>query len=495
MKKEVLEKIIKDRKVRQRLARQSHLMFFLIYFGLGKHLKYDIADFQKRMIKLTEDDSKRLIVIATFRGSAKTTIVATSYPLWAIIGIQQKKHVLILTQTMAQAQQQLKNIKIELESNPTLKADLGPFQEESTEWHSYSIVLSRYNARITVASTEKGIRGIKHGPHRPDLVILDDVEDLNSTRSLEMRDKTYAWVKGDVFPIGNNDTKYVIIGNLLHEDSLLMRLKREIEEGKLSGIYRHRALLDEKGNIAWPGKYPTMADVEAAKLAIGDEVAWQREFMLRIISNADRVVFPEWIQRYDRLPAIDLEENRYRYCIISVDQAISQRDGADYTAILSARVYQWGKEIKVFILPHPVNERLTFLETVERVKKIADGLQNAPPVKIVAEGGGYQGSLVEELRKQGYPAEEIPTHGQDKRARLTVTTPLLQGSNVFFPRKGAEELIKQLTGFPNERHDDLVDAFSMLLGEVISKNRYRRPGEGLYAGGTTITGGLYNEVW
>ena len=70
------------------------------------------------------------------------------------------------------------NLKRELEDNDLLKNDLGPFQEESDEWGSISLVFSNMNARITVASSEQSIRGMRHGQHRPDLIIGDDVEDM-----------------------------------------------------------------------------------------------------------------------------------------------------------------------------------------------------------------------------------------------------------------------------------------------------------------------------
>jgi hypothetical protein len=118
----------------------------------------------------------------------------------------------------------LANIKRELETNELLKADIGPFEEISDEWGSNSIVIPKYGARITVASTEQSIRGLRHGEYRPDLVICDDVEDLNSVKTKEGRDKTFNWLVGEVLPIGDQDTKMVLVGNLLHEDSLLMRL-------------------------------------------------------------------------------------------------------------------------------------------------------------------------------------------------------------------------------------------------------------------------------
>ena len=75
----VLDQLMRDRKARIEVARQSHLMFFHLYFS--RYVKYPTADFQRKLFKLTEDEKIRSAVIVAFRGSAKTTIMTLSYPL------------------------------------------------------------------------------------------------------------------------------------------------------------------------------------------------------------------------------------------------------------------------------------------------------------------------------------------------------------------------------------------------------------------------------
>ncbi len=356
-----LEAIKKQRKVRRMLAQNSHYWFFAIY--LSHYIKYPFAPFHQEMFQMTEDTANRLTVLVAFRGSAKSTLMTLSYVIWAILGIQQKKFVLILSQTQAQAKMHMANIKHELETNELLKADIGPFQEISDEWGSSSIVLSNSGARITIASTEQSIRGLRHGEHRPDLVICDDVEDLQSVKTREGRDKTFQWLTGEVLPIGDQETKILIIGNLLHEDSLLMRLKEGIENKKLQGRFFAYPLLDDKNTIAWPEKFKTMDDIEKLRATIGTDAAWCREYLLRIISDADRVVHPEWIQYYDTIP--QEEGNNFRFTGTGVDLAISQKASADCTSMVTAKVFGHNEKLRVYILPNPINKRMDFPETVE----------------------------------------------------------------------------------------------------------------------------------
>jgi hypothetical protein len=82
----------------------------------------------------------------------------------------------------------------------------------------------------------------------------------------------------------------IMVGNLLHEDSLLMRLKENVQKQKENVIYREYPVVDENEEILWKGKYPTMKDLEVDKKLHGDEKAWQREYMLKIIADDDQLV-------------------------------------------------------------------------------------------------------------------------------------------------------------------------------------------------------------
>lgn len=84
--------------------------------------------------------------------------------------------------------------------------------------------------------------------------------------------------------------------------------------------------------------------------------------------------------------------------------------------------------------------------------------------------GTDQRSLVQSLQNECFPVEGILSVG-DKRARLAVTTYLIQSGKILFPRKGAERIIEQITGFGREKHDDLCDAFTLLIRRIMENNK------------------------
>jgi len=458
---ETLKPILKDRKTMIAVTRRSFFYFLYVYFG--RYIKYPIAPFHFKMIEIAQDENIKRAAVMAFRDSAKSTILNTAYSLWAIMGTPQKKHVVIASQTQQRSKDHLMNIRKEIEDNQLLSENLGPFRETEDRWHASTLIIPNYGARITAVSTEEDIRGLREGPHRPDLIIADDIEDSSSVKTREGRDKTFNWFTGELITMGEIDTKVIVLGNFLHQDSVISRLEELMKGKKMKGVFLRVPLIDKNNNIAWPGKFPSLEAVEELKQSIGNEITWQRDFLLRAIPNDYQIIHPEWIYYYDELP-----REGYLYLKIGVDLAITQNDSSDYTAMVAGKVYNYDGKLHIYILPNPVNERLDFPQTIERCKSLQKSFEGGDYPEFLVEEVGYQKALTDTLGKEGIPAKGVQINGQDKRTRLSLTTHLIQSGKVLFPRKGAEKLIEQLVGFGVERHDDLVDAFTLLTLKIMS---------------------------
>lgn len=462
-----INEIIESKNKRKSVSYYDNMYFFFIY--LRNYVKYKLANFQKEIFETINDDKNKLVVITAFRGSAKSTIVTLSYALWSILGKNKKKFILIISKTQDQTKIHFQNIISEIENNKILKNDFD-LDKRNIKINQKSIYFKKIDAIIKCASFETSIRGMRFKDTRPDLIICDDIEDLDSVRNIKSRDKLESWFTSEIIPVGDKNTKIILVGNLLHGDSLIMRIKNKINNKELNGIYKEYPLL-KNDKILWNDKYNSKEEIEILRKTIGNEVSFQREYMLKILPDDYQIIQRDWIKYYEELPYKN-REFEFIGNIISIDLAISKKETADYTAILILSIFRnkTNNKFNIFIRPNPINKRLSAPEQMQYVKDLYNTFKNEY-TRIIIESVAYQLSFIQNLKKESYPAEEFKVQGQDKTARLNIASLYMQNEQVFFPKNGCEDLINQLLGFGVENnHDDLVDAFSM---GVISINNIK----------------------
>ncbi len=473
---EIFELMRRDKSVRRAIVKRSHKFFFYYYFS--HYIEHPIAQLHEELFYLTEQDNHSMMVISAFRNSGKSTLLSLSFPIWSIIN-NKAKYILIISENQQKAQTLLSHIREELTDNELLKRDLGPFREERFGWNSVSLTIDNYHSKITAMSTEQSVRGLRFRNHRPDLIILDDCESQDFVRKEENRNKLSSWLSGDVIPAGHTYTKIVVIGSMLHVDSLIPRLQKSIDDKKINGIYKMYPIVDDSGRSLWPGKYPDPESIEREKARGITDQEWSVEFMLRPMLDKDRIIKDEYIHYYDREP--NPKDSNYRYAASGVDLAISESDTADYTAIVQGAVVKGDDDWQLYILPYPVNERLNGPEIEDRIVAESLKLGNGTPTVMYIESQSFQKSMIDFVQQRGIPAEGVTPGGTDKRARLISISALIRSGRVLFPKKGAEKLINQLLFF-GTGHDDLVDALIYLVLKISEREqaRYTVPRPGSY---------------
>jgi len=455
---DIIKRIREDKNLRIRLCWDSFYWFFLVYFTI--YLKYPLAPFQKEIIDLVQNDNNPFLVIVAFRGSAKSTIITLAFTIWCIV-TGRKKYPLLISLNQQRIQQSLFNIRQEFEKNSLLIQDFGPFYRINDEWSYSSLYFSYLGARITAISTGEGFRGLRERQFRPDLIIADDIEDVQSANSSEARTKLWQMVNAELLPAGDLNTKFIFIGNLVHGESIIVKLKKLILAGKLKGLYREYPLYDENKNIFWSGKFPNWESIESFRKEIPSDEDFQREYLLKIVPPGNRVIKEDWIKYYD-VSKPQGQSLDFRFYLISVDPAVSINETADKTAIVVFAVYGWNEDLKIYIQPNFVNKRMELPEVIEEIKRIKESYGRSV-VEVLIEGVGTQKGIAQTLLAQGIEAKEFNLNGQDKRKRLSMASPLIRNGTALFPDQNNEELIQQLVYFGSERFDDLVDATSMGL--------------------------------
>lgn len=376
-----------------------------------------------------------------------------------------KKFVLLTSQTQPQVKQIYDNIKDELESNELLINDFGPFVAEP--WNSRTLRVLNYNAQILPVSLGSEIRGIRKRADRPDLVIIDDVDSLSSTRSEDRRNKTINWFDRDIRQIGEKNSSFVIIGNLLHKQCLVSILKKKILDKQLRGEYREYPLKDSKDKCLWKSKYPTKEDLDRLEQSVIVRSTYLREYMLLVFDDETSVLTDSDFVYYDTLPQPS-DGSRHVVTFIAIDPALGEKESSDSTAVVSAEAWVKDGISTLYFCPRYVNKRIKPVDTVNLVSEIyASCKALGQNVTILVENTSFQRLLVNLLTNIGInecDIKEISPGGKDKKMRLELVSPYISKGQVMFPVSVFEEPLTELknvgTGMPDNLADAVVYAIS-----------------------------------
>jgi len=183
--------------------------------------------------------------IAAPRGEAKSTNITQIGVIWCLV-TGRKRFVPIIMDAFEQAATMLEAIKAELTTNPRLLMDFPDATGQGRVWNA-GVILTSDERKVMAFGSGKRMRGLRHGPHRPDLVVLDDIENDENVESPEQRDKLQRWLNRTVLKLGPPDDSLDVlyVGTILGPDSVLMRTLRN----PLWVAHTFRALLSPPGRM------------------------------------------------------------------------------------------------------------------------------------------------------------------------------------------------------------------------------------------------------
>ena len=166
----------------------------------------------------------QLTAIAAPRGHAKSTWVSLFLVLYCL-AYELKWFIVIISEVSSVANQLLTDVKAELEENVGLARDFPHLVGIGPEWREDTIITNN-GRRVLALGTGKRIRGRRFRQYRPDLWVIDDLENDDHVRSREQREKVHNWLLKAVLKSKGVGRKAdaLVIGTILHFDSVLARL-------------------------------------------------------------------------------------------------------------------------------------------------------------------------------------------------------------------------------------------------------------------------------
>lgn len=443
------------------------------------------------------------LAVAAPRGEAKSTIVSQLFVLWMIL-TGRRFFVPVVADVYEQAARLLNGIKTELTDNPRLRQDWPEAAGEGPEWKEHAIV-TRHNARIQAFGSGQSMRGLRHGPHRPDLVICDDLENDQGVRSLEQRERLEAWLNRTVLFLGPVDDSMdvIVVGTILHYDSVLSRLLRNpFWEGKTFRAilqWPERMDLWEQWEEMWRNEGETQAtawyQARQPEMTAGAMTSWPArisllELMIKRAGN--RKAFDSERQNdpvsdgdglFGKITHwLSLPEDLVFFGAVDPSLGL-QGKSRDPSAIL---VGGWHRQSGIlYVVEAAIAKRLPdlIIEEVIRLQRQWGCLMWA------VEATQFQEFLRTELVKRSLKAGARvaaravkPIH--DKTLRIQAIQPYVADGRIRF-HPGQTTLLDQLRRWPAGDHDDGPDALAMLWdatqslvvdGPVLSTGGGARPG-------------------
>ncbi len=462
------------------------------------------------------------LAIAAPRGEAKSTLVSQIYIVWLVM-TERTHYALIVMDAYGQAATMLETIKAELEVNRRLVMDFPHACGMGGLWRE-GVIVTRGGAKIEVFGTGKRVRGLRHGSHRPDLVVCDDLENDENVRSRTQRDKLEAWFKKSVLKLGPPDDSMsvVVIGTVLHHDSLLARLLRDPmwESMRFSAIIRWpdnmrlweawEVLLRTEGEKAADRYYRS----SRAAMDAGSEVSWpgvrpiERLMKIRARDGAD--AFDSELQN-SPLSANALfgtlhywhEINPEWLYFGAVDPSMgkSGKKGDPSAILVGGFDRQTGR---LHVVEADIQRRVPdkIIEDVIRLQQ-RFGCRGWY-VETIQFQEMFKDELIKQSVLRGVP---VPAKGvkptTDKGLRITSLQPYIANGQILF-RSDQTALLEQLRHYgESDCHDDGPDALQMLwaaattgagmLGEFLASGVKR---VGSFApGGVAPSGGGHHHGW
>ena len=262
-----------ERKLRKVRCEKDLLLFLNTY--LAYHFDEDFGDFQLEFIQELQDSVGQgsKICRAAPREHAKTTIVQ-GFLVWC--GIYKKKNfACVICESREKAEIFMTMPKEEFESNDMILEDFGEMRTKAT-WTKKTLVLA--NKFVLMARGPKTqIRGLKWGKHRPDLLLIDDLEDDDSVENLELRDQMEAWFKRAVMNAVVKTGDIIMVGTKLHHDAVICRILENEDDNWPNWDCKTYAVYKDDGASLWPAVWPKER-IEKKRVDVGAQ-AFATEFM------------------------------------------------------------------------------------------------------------------------------------------------------------------------------------------------------------------------
>ena len=426
-------------------------VFHTINPGAGYQPNWHIDLIANYLEAVRKGQIKRLIINMPPR-ALKSVCVSVAWPAW-LIGHDPSARI------MAASYSSILSIKHSLDCRLVVNAS----------WYKELFPLTKlskkHNQKSKFLTTDNGFRfatsvGGSATGEGGDILIIDDPHNPTQIHSKKSREKAIEWFE-QTFVTRLNDPKkgaIVLVMQRLHEEDLSAHLTSSNSWELL--------------------KIPAIADKDYNYSILGQKYKYKQGNLLN--STRDDKLFLENLEREigaknfaaqllqspvsSSTSMVELSDIKFHstysgfdYYVLSWDTAIKISQDSDYSVGTC-----WGVSNDKYYLVSIIRRKMCYPELKSAIEQ---QIAKYSPKHVLIEDKASGQSLAQDL-SLGRHMNIIPIRPKyDKITRFASTIPLFQFGRVFISQKTTinREIIKELTSFPNSRHDDIVDSISQFL--------------------------------
>lgn len=448
--------------------------------------------------KISRLDGSKSVVAAP-RGHAKSTNFTFKDSLHATLYLY-KHYIIILSDSSDQAEGFLSDIKTEMEDNQEIRLDFG--NQQGKVWKS-TVILTTGGVKIEAIGSGKKVRGRRHGAWRPDLLVLDDIENDENVNTPDQRRKLDSWFKKAVSKAGDTYTDIMYIGTILHYDSLLSNTLKNPEYE--SRTYRAVISFSDRDDLwdKWTELYTNLFDPDhkqharefylehEAEMLKGTEVLWPEKldyYKLMVIKvsdgdaafnselqndpiDPDSASFQEeWMDYYEP-ELVDFKDIRYVF-VGANDPSLGKNKKSDTSAIINLAVDLYSGYLYIEMAGIEKRKPDQIIKDIFEANRRLKRDYGKGFYKFGVETVQFQYFFKEVMAQlsaelgEYIPIEEIQST-VNKMLRIESLQPYIKNGYIKFNAKH-KTLIKQLLEYPMGRNDDGPDALQMAVALALT---------------------------
>lgn len=409
------------------------------------------------------------LAVAAPRESAKSTISSFLKTLHAVC-YRHKRHIIIIQNTLSKSCSSLYAVKHQLQYNDGINRDFGIEFIRDAKEECIVQYPDGEQARILCKGYEQmgSIRGERFNELRPDLIIIDDLEDDEMVKSPERRRDLQDVYDDAVEPaVDRKRGQIIFIGTVLHDDSLISKvvnkdMYKEFRKLKYKALHNDVSLWEEKWSV------DELKAIEASK-----PEKFAKEYQNDPVSGVNRSFnkedFRYWSVEEGNAILFGADGRIMRRYLLSdcvaaigCDLAWEEKKRNDYTAVIPGLLTPDDDILfddyfcKKGVRPNTFLDMLFSMEAKYRAmtgSSVYIGFEKAKLEKVMKWLAG------QEMRRRGeyLILKDVKWDG-DKISRIVTTLEPRYSNHTIFHKRGYGEYEYQLLRVPEGVHDDLPDA-------------------------------------